>query len=148
MNPELEGFIQDLTIAVLTTVVLLALAVWSGVRRKRSAHYALVTLTFIALGIAIFVARRLSPYMSYDETGLWIQRIHFTFVGVTVLLVPVVVVSGAKLGKALMLADRGEEGHDAARHRASHRKVAWWTVAVLVITCVLGTAMTVAGLPA
>ena len=92
-------------------------------------------------------ARKVGPYMTYDETGLWIKRIHFTFVTITTLFVPFVIISGARLGKALMLAERGDDGHDAVRHRATHKKVAWWAVTMIVITCVLGTAMTIAGLP-
>ena len=45
-----------------------------------------------------------------------------------------------------MLVERGDDSRKAVKHRASHKRTVWWVVNV--ITCALGTAMTVAGLPA
>lgn len=147
MTPELQGHLEDLVAAVLATVVLLVVVIVTGVKRKRSAHYGSILAMFAALGAAIFLARRLSPFMSYDEVGLVVKRVHFTFVGLTTLMVPFVAASGIKLAKALKLAERGEEGHEAVAQRAQHRLWAWWAVIVIVVTCALGTAMTVLGLP-
>ena len=147
MTPELEGHLHDLIAAVLVTVVFLVITIGTGVKRLRNAHYAGIVGMFAALGTAIALARNLSPFMVYDETGLLVKRVHFTFVGITTLMVPFVAISGIRLAKALKLAERGEEGHDAVARRSSHKKLAWWAVAAIVVTCVLGTAMTVLGLP-
>lgn len=118
------------------TVVALVGVVWSGVTRRRSLHYALIASMFAALGWAIYEAELYGKELVFEGHAATLKAIHMAAVTVTFLLVPFLLVSGVKLARA-----------EGAAARQRHGQLARWFVVSVVLTCMLGTAMTWAATP-
>src|SRR5262245_55120384 len=108
------GFVLSL----LLTVVLLAVVVVTGLRRRRSAHYAGVLGFFASLGLSIVLARAFGAANGglHFEAAATTQWWHRRAILVTFALVPFLVVSGVKLARA--------KGADEPRIRKAHHGLA------------------------
>lgn len=122
------------TALVLTVVALLAV-VWTGVTHRRSAHYGWVAVLLALLCWAIYEAETYGNGLVFEGAAASVRSVHFVFVGATFLCLPLTVWSGLKLAKD-------------ERRRPLHRKLALAFVVLAVVTCGLGTAMTMMASPA
>ena len=123
-------------VALALTVVALAGVLWSGITHRRHAHYALIVAMFVALGWAIYEAERIGAHLVFDGTAGVFHKIHFVAVAIDTLLVPLLIVTGVRLARG-----------GAAEARASHGKLAKVFVVMVLVTCALGTAMTLLAHP-
>lgn len=126
-----------LVVALVTTVVVLAVVVASGITHRRQLHYGSVVAFFIALGWAIAVAERVGRGLVFDGAAGVVQMIHFGAVAGVFGMAPFLVWSGVKLAR--------EEG---LARRLLHRKLASAFLVLVLVACVLGTTMTVLARPA
>lgn len=132
-----EPALTALIASLLVTVALLVAVVWSGVTARRSAHYALVVATLAALVWAIREAEAVGRGLVFEGAAATVKNVHFVGVAITFLLLPALSWSGLRLARL----------EDAGR-RALHKKLAWAFLLAVLITCALGTAMTVMAEPA
>jgi hypothetical protein len=122
-------------VALVATLAALGGAIWAGVTRRRSAHYALVTAMFVLLGLTIWRARVWGSGLIFDGASGSVQIVHRAAVVATFAIVPLLVWTGVRLARA-----RGEA---AVAPRAGHRRAAVWFIVALVAAAALGTLMTV-----
>lgn len=125
-------FIVSLTV----TVLALAAVVVTGVKARRSAHYVFVTLTLASLGWAIGEARLVGDGLVFDGAAASVKTVHFVAVAATFLLLPLMVVSGVRLHRV-----------ECPVRRLQHKRLAWAFLVAVIVTCVLGTAMTMLATP-
>jgi hypothetical protein len=130
----------SLVLSLAATLASLGLTVWTGIVRRRHLHYALVALTFVLLGFAIWRAESYGATLRFEGVALTLHRVHMVSVALTFLLVPPLVWSGVRLARA------PAAGADALR--AGHRKLAVTFVVLVVVTAALGAAMTAFAQPA
>lgn len=123
-------------VALALTVVALAGVLWSGITHRRHAHYTLIAAMFVALGWAIYEAERIGAQLVFDGAAGVFHKIHFVAVAIDTLLVPLLIVTGVRLARG-----------GGAEARASHGKLAKLFVAMVLVTCALGTAMTLLAHP-
>ncbi|MCB9897862.1 MAG: hypothetical protein H6825_07660 [Planctomycetes bacterium] len=123
-------------VALALTVLALGGVLWSGITHRRQTHYALIAAMFAALGWAIWEAERIGAHLRFDGAAGVFHKIHFAAVAIDAVLVPLLIVSGVRLARL-----------GTAEHRASHGKLAKIFVTMVVVTCALGTAMTVTAHP-
>ena len=123
-------------LSLAATVALLGYVIVTGVRRRRSAHYAGVTGFFAVLGVSIWRARVFGASgggLNF-EAAATTQLLHRIAIALTFLLVPFLVVSGVRLARA---AGDGEP----ARRRV-HHGLAIAFVTLFLLTSALGVVMT------
>ena len=123
-------------LSLLVTVALLAAVVVTGIRRRRSAHYATIVAFFASLGGTIWLARAFGAragglHLEAAATTQWWHRVAII---VTFALVPFLLVSGIKLARA--------KGADEPVIRRAHRGLAVSFVISFLVTSVLGAVMT------
>jgi hypothetical protein len=128
----------QLVVALAATVAALAAVVWSGATRRRSLHYGLVVVLFASLGVSIYFAERVGATLAFEGAAGVVHGVHMVAVAATFLCCPLVLWSGWQLA-------RRPTGAVAERNR--HRKLAVVFVTLVLITSVLGTAMTVMATP-
>jgi hypothetical protein len=116
------------------TVASLAAVVWSGIRRRRRTHYAFVLLLFTCLAGAIREAELYGRGLRFEGLAATVYTVHMTSVAATFATTLVVLVTGVRLARA--------RGADIEARRPAHRVAALVFVTLVVITCVLGTTMT------
>lgn len=131
----LERLPPAFLLALGLTVAALGLVVWTGASRRRRAHYASVVAMAAALAWAIREAERLGRGLLFEGAAGRVQDVHMLAVAVTFVLVPALLVTGVALA-------RGRE-----RARTAHRRLAVAFVVAVLITCGLGTAMTLLAAP-
>ncbi len=129
----LTSFVLSLAL----TVAALAATIWSGVARRRRLHYACVVAHVVLLGFAIRQAELYGRGLVFEGTAGLVKSIHMAGVVVCFALVPVVVVTGVRLARAA-----------APDRRLWHRRAAWAYVIAVVVTFLLGLAMTLLARPA
>jgi hypothetical protein len=130
----------SLVVSLAATIACLALAVWSGIARRRQLHYALVTATFAALIVAIWRAEAYGATLVFEGAAATLHTVHMASVALTFLLTPALVWSGVRLARAT--------GPASGTARTAHRKLAVVFVVVIMVTAALGTAMTALAQPA
>ncbi|GJM21840.1 MAG: hypothetical protein DHS20C15_17550 [Planctomycetota bacterium] len=113
------------------TVVLLVVVLITGHRAQRNAHYGSVVLFFGALVWAIRQAEIEGRSLVFEGLSATLNQIHFVFVGLDFVLVPLLIWSGVSLARS---------GSPAVRQR--HKQFAAAFVLSVLITCGLGVAMT------
>lgn len=124
-------------VALALTVLALAAVIWSGVTARRNLHYGLLVVMLGLLAWAIREAEIMGAELIYNGAAAVFRAIHFTFVGLTFLTVPLLLVSGVRLAKK-----------ESPKHRGAHRTLAWVFVGCVLITTALGTTMTLLATPA
>jgi len=124
----------SLLISLILTVVVLAVVIWSGASRRRSLHYGAVASLFGALTWAIYEAETFGRGLVFEGAAEVVKQIHFAGVAIAFLAIPVLLVTGVRLAKDDSM-------------RPMHLSVAKFFVATVVITCALGTAMTIMAEP-
>jgi len=128
----------QLIVALAATVAALAAVVWSGATRRRSLHYGLVVVLFASLGTAIYFAERVGATLVFEGAAGVVHRVHMVAVAATFLCCPPVLWSGWRLARRRT---------EAIAERRLHRKLAVVFVTLVLITSVLGTAMTALAIP-
>ena len=123
-----------LLISLSLTVAVLAVVIWSGVTRRRSLHYGAVTSLFAVLAWAIYEAESFGRGLVFEGAAEVVKQIHFVGVAIVFLAIPVLLVTGVRLAKDESM-------------RPMHLSVAKFFVVMVVITCALGTAMTILAEP-
>ncbi|MHC4844590.1 MAG: hypothetical protein ACYTCU_00360 [Planctomycetota bacterium] len=129
-----------LVIWLSATVVALGLVVWSGAARRRSLHYKLIVVMVACLCVAIWYAESYGKSLVFEGAAATLHTVHMISVALTFLCIPFLVVTGLRLARAT--------GDTATSHRASHRKLAYGFVVIVVLTSALGIAMTAMAAPA
>ena len=119
-------------VALALTVLSLGLVVWSGVTHRRRTHYALVVGFFGVLVWTIIEAEAFGATLQYTGLAATFRTVHFVAVTITLLMAPFLVWSGIALARS-----------ESPNKRAAHKNLAALFLALVVLTCGLGTAMTV-----
>lgn len=132
MDPLTPRFV----VALVLTVGALLVAAWSGHKARRSLHYASIVAMLALLGWAIVEARVIGEGLVFEGAAHTLKIVHFVFVALVFALLPLLVTSGTRLAR-----------QEDAAVRASHRKRALVFMVCMVVTTVLGTAMTLAATP-
>lgn len=125
---------SSLLISLILTVVVLVVVVWSGATRRRSLHYGAIVSLFAALAWAIYEAESYGRGLVFEGTAELVKQIHFGAVAIVFLSVPVLLVTGVRLAKDETM-------------RPMHLGVAKFFVGMVLVTCALGTAMTILAEP-
>ena len=125
---------SSLLISLTLTVVVLVVVIWSGASRRRSLHYGAVVALFGALTWAIYEAETYGRGLVFEGAAEVVKQIHFAGVAIVFLAIPVLIVTGVRLAKDDSL-------------RPMHLSVAKFFVAMVLLTCALGTAMTMMAEP-
>lgn len=123
-------------VALALTVFALGGVVFTGITARRSAHYALVGVMFATLFWAIWEAERIGANLTFPGAAGVLHTLHFVVVAMDTLLVPLVLWTGVKLARS-----------DDPETRARHGRMARYFVVAIVITCILGTGMTLLAMP-
>lgn len=125
-----------MVVALAVTVVALGAVLWSGVTRRRTLHYALVVGTLAALAWAIYEAEAVGRGLRFEGAAHVVKLVHFVGVGLTFAMVPAMLVSGVRLHRK-----------DDPPRRGVHGALAKAFLVVVLVTCALGTAMTMLAEP-
>lgn len=122
MNPQV-GF----PLFLLSTLVLLGCAIWSGFAHRRRLHLTLVVAAVAGLGVTIFYAERLGRLYDLEAAGA-ITPVHLFIAKLTTLAYLLPIASGIRL----WFRPGG---------RALHRSLAFLVLGLTALTAVTGTAM-------
>jgi hypothetical protein len=125
-----------LVVALLSTVVALIAVVITGRAAKRGAHYTVVVITLGCLTWAIREAELVGRGLVYEGAAATVKTVHFVGVGAVFVLLPILAVSGIRLARL-----------ESPERRTLHVRLAVAFLAAVVITCLLGTAMTMMAEP-
>jgi heme A synthase len=128
---------QQFLIALGLTVVALAVVVWTGLSRRKSAHYSSIVALLGLLAWAIREAELMGAGLIFEGASGVFRKVHFAAVALTLLAIPLLAVTGTRLAKKPTQA-----------HRKTHRKLGFAFVAIVLVTSALGTAMTLLASPA
>ncbi len=134
MHPSV-GFPFFLTL----TVVLLALDVWTGLRRRRRLHLALVATTLASLALAIVFAERLGELYDLEAAGR-IYPFHLAIAKLATAAYLLPIATGVRLLVA-------QAGTALARKRRLHLRAALFTIALTLLTALTGSWMLLASEP-
>ncbi|MCB9891378.1 MAG: hypothetical protein H6833_07015 [Planctomycetes bacterium] len=118
-------------IALAATVVALGFVVWSGKTRRRKPHYVSVGFAAVGLGFAILYAERIGRLWDFPPVPL---RIHLTLAYAATGMTLVAVVSGLLHAFSKI-------------SRAAHARLAWLTLACIVLATMTGIWIFTVGSP-
>ena len=130
-KPEGEAPWMGFVIALVVTVLLLALDVWSGKTARRRPHVVLACVTLVALAVAIYFAERVGSYWTFPKGPL---NVHLGLAYAATILALCVALSGVLhlYGKA---------------PRKVHAAIAWLFVAGVIAATATGVWIFTVGEP-
>jgi hypothetical protein len=125
----------SMIVMLAATVAALGAVIWSGAARRRALHYKLIVLMLVCLGVAIWRAEVYGASLVFEGLADTVRTIHFVFVALTFLCLPVLLVTGLRLARAMPA--------DDPPHRAAHHNSATAFALLVLVTTALGVVMTV-----